>query len=82
MRGVEEMLPNLAHIEGAEYKVFRSASENLLRNGRLRNIAIEYKNSVFEARCLSPDHINQRLLSCGYLLNHSLGPWVYEFTGS
>jgi FkbM family methyltransferase len=80
--GIETVDLAKVDIEGAEYKVFMSASENFLRSGKLRNIAIEYHNKVLEAQGFSPDRINQRLLSCGYRLNDSFGPRVYEFAGS
>jgi FkbM family methyltransferase len=66
-------------VEGAEYKIFMSASEHFLRSGKLRNVAIEYHNRVLEAQSLFSDHIHQRFLSCGYVLNDSLVPHVYEF---
>jgi len=70
-------------IEGAEYEVFMNSGE-LLREGILKKIALEIHNPVLESRGLSGNDLHQFILSCGYTLDNSLGPWVYvsNSTGS
>ncbi len=67
-------------IEGAEYSVFTSASE-ILRTGQLRHIALEYHDTTLRRRGLSSEDLHRHILSCGYRMNDSLGPTVYEFIG-
>lgn len=65
-------------IESAEYEVFMSSSD-LLRSGRIRNIALEIHNSLLKERGLSGQMLHEHILACGYNLNDSLGNWVYTF---
>ena len=67
-------------IEGAEYDVFMAATE-VLKKGIVRNIALEFHNSVIEQRGLSSDKLHNQIIEGGYQLNKELGPWVYSFSG-
>ena len=65
-------------IESAEYEVFMSSGD-LLRSGRIRNIALEIHNSLLKERGLSGQTLHEHILACGYSLDDSLGNWVYKF---
>lgn len=63
-------------IEGAEWDVFMSAGD-VLRSGAIHRFVLEIHNSLLEARGLRGTDLHEFILSCGYSLDDSLGPWVY-----
>jgi FkbM family methyltransferase len=63
-------------IEGGEWDLFWNAGP-VLKSGRIRKMAVEMHNSIFAARGVSGLDLHNYILSCGYLLDDSLGPWVY-----
>jgi FkbM family methyltransferase len=65
-------------IEGAEYDVFMAATE-VLKNGTIKNIALEYHKNILEHRGLSADKLHEHMLANGYRLDKQLGPSVYSF---
>jgi FkbM family methyltransferase len=67
-------------IEGAEYEVFMGASP-VLTSGVLKNIALEFHNSIMEKRGVSPARLHELMIDSGYTLNAELGPLVYSFAG-
>ena len=66
-------------IEGAEYRVFMPAGE-VLRSGVLRNIVLEFHESILKRRGFAVEQLHEHLLACGYRMDSSLGPSVYEFS--
>ena len=67
-------------IEGAEYDVFMTAGD-VLKSGVLRNIALEFHNSILDSRGLSGADLHRHILANGYELDDSQGHWVYSFRG-
>lgn len=65
-------------IEGAEYDVFMAASE-VLSNGILKNIALEFHPSVIKSRGLSTEKLHSHIVQNGYELKEELGNSVYSF---
>jgi FkbM family methyltransferase len=66
-------------IEGAEWEVFMNAGD-VLRSGAIRRFVLEIHNTLLEARGLRGIDLHEFILSCGYSLDDSLGPWVYYKT--
>jgi FkbM family methyltransferase len=64
-------------IEGAEWDVFMGAGQ-VLRRGIIRRFVLEIHNDILEARGVRGRDLHEFVLSCGYTLDDSLGPWVYE----
>jgi FkbM family methyltransferase len=64
-------------IEGAEWDVFMGAGE-VLRRGIIRRFALDIHNGILAARGIRGRDLHEFVLSCGYALDDSLGPWVYE----
>lgn len=79
--GIETIDLVKVDVEGGEYSIFMSVSERFLASGVLRSVAVEYHSQLLEKQGLSFGEIHQKFLSCGYSLNHSIGPLVYEFRG-
>ena len=65
-------------IEGAEYNALIPSSD-VLRSDTIRNIDIEYHPASLKQQGHSPDDLHMHLLACGYRVNRSFGPAVYEF---
>ena len=65
-------------VEGAEYEIFMNAGD-VLRAGTISNIAIEIHNSILYRRGLSGNDLHKLFLQCGYVLDNSLGVWVYRW---
>jgi FkbM family methyltransferase len=63
-------------IEGAEWDMFWNAG-SVLKSGRVRKMAVELHNCIFAARGVSGLDLHNYILRCGYVLDDSLGPWVY-----
>lgn len=63
-------------IEGAEWDMFWNAGR-FLKSRRVRKMAVELHNGIFAARGVSGLDLHNFILSCGYVLDDSLGPWVY-----
>jgi FkbM family methyltransferase len=66
-------------IEGAEWEVFMNAGD-VLHSGAIRRFVLEIHNPLLEARGLRGIDLHEFILSCGYSLDDSLGPWVYYKT--
>ena len=77
--GAQAVDPAKVDIEGAEYRVFMPAGE-VLRSGILRNILLDCHETILRRRGLFPEQLHGHLLACGYRLDTSLGPSVYEFS--
>jgi hypothetical protein len=67
-------------VEGAEYDIFMN-SEDVLRSGAIKNIAVEFHNSIIEKLGLSPGELHLFFTACGYALNDTGSNWVYRFKG-
>ena len=64
-------------IESAEWEMFWNAGSTL-KSGRIRRMAVELHNEILAARVLSGVDLHNYILSCGYVLDDSLGHWVYR----
>jgi FkbM family methyltransferase len=67
-------------VEGAEYEIFTS-SEDVLRSGAIRNIVVEFHDSIMEKRGLSPHKLHLCFIDCGYTRDETGDTWVYRFKG-
>ena len=64
-------------IEGAEYDVLLG-SEDVLRRGALRHIAVEIHDSILRRRGITWRMLHDWMLSCGYRLHAEQGPSIYS----
>jgi FkbM family methyltransferase len=69
-------------VEGAEYDIVMPAGE-VLKSGRIRNIALEYHPAILRRRGLSMNDMHGLLTQCGYRLDdQTTANSVYEFVGA
>lgn len=78
--GIERCDLMKVDIEGAEYDVFMASSE-LLRNGIVSNIALEFHPHILSSQGLSAERLHKHMIENGYALSNELGNSVYSFVG-
>jgi len=65
-------------VEGAEFEIVMSSRE-LLKRGVIRNLAIEFHDTLLTKRGLRADTIREQLAECGFTLVRTSNPTVYTF---